>query len=183
MTAHMPTGWTYADLVAMPETTQRHEIIDGALVTSPTPHAWRHQRCITTLLMHIGHWNNQHQRGEVFTSPIDVVATPTKVVQPDVLFIAQEQLHIVGAYVDGAPDLVMEVVSPSNEAYDRVTKFRLYEQIGVGEYWIVDPIMQQIEVFLLVDGRYKMTGTYPMGTSAVSTLLDGLNVPVDAIFG
>ncbi|MEM1096936.1 MAG: Uma2 family endonuclease, partial [Bacteroidota bacterium] len=119
--------WTYDDLVAMPETMDRYEIIDGDLYMAPAAHAWRHQRAVTKLMGAIIEWNNQHQHGEVFTSPIDVVATPTKVVQPDVLFIAEERLHIVGAYVDGAPDLVMEVVSPSNEAYDRVTKFRLYE--------------------------------------------------------
>lgn len=174
--------WTYDDLREMPETMDRYEIIDGVLYMSPSAHVLRHQHTVGKLFLAFGNWVAAHDLGEVFVAPADVVASPGKVVQPDLFFIAQDRLHIVDAYVDGAPDLVVEVISPSSVAYDRTTKFDLYQEIRVREYWLVDPDDQSVEVFVLRDGRYEPLGRFTSGEHARSALLEGFSVEVDTIF-
>ncbi|QXD16436.1 Uma2 family endonuclease [Rhodocaloribacter litoris] len=173
--------WTYADLQAMGETMERYEIIDGVLYMSPSAHVRRHQQVVTHLLFVLKSWVSARNLGEVFTAPADVVVSPERVVQPDVFFITAERMHIVDAYVDGAPDLIMEVVSPSSVDYDRVTKFDLYEEIGVREYWIVDPQERCIDVFSLNEGRYGTGKRFGPGEEAASVLLPGFTVLVDEV--
>ena len=174
--------WTYDHLLKMPETMDRYEIIEGVLYMSPSAHVLRHQRAVGSLFLAFGNWVKGRDLGEVFVAPADVVVSPTRVVQPDLFFITKDRLHIVDAYVDGAPDLVVEVISPSSIDYDRTTKFSLYEDIGVREYWLVDPDDQSVEVFVLRDGRYEQRGRFTSGEQARSALLDGLSVEVASIF-
>ena len=174
--------WTYDDLRRMPESMDRLEIIDGALYMSPSAHVLRHQNAVTNLMLRLGNWAAEHGAGKVFTAPADVVASDIKVVQPDVFFVAADRLNIVGAYVDGAPDLVAEVISPSSVTYDRETKFFLYQEIGVREYWLVDPEAQTVEVFVLRDGQFEADVRAGSGETARSTLLGGFVVEVDALF-
>ena len=174
--------WTYADLLKMPETMDRFEIIDEVLYMSPSAHVLRHQRAVGHLFLAFGNWVSEHDLGEVFVAPADVVAAPGRVVQPDLFFITKDRLHIVDAYVDGAPDLTVEVISPSSVDYDRKTKFDLYQEIGVREYWLVDPGDQSVEVFVLRDGRYEQLGRFTSGSPVHSALLEGFSVEVDTIF-
>ncbi len=174
--------WTYDDLRAMPETHDRYEIIDGVLYTSPSGHVMRHQGAVGNLHFLLRQWVQEHGLGRVFVSPADVVASPERVVQPDVFFVTEGRLDIVGAYVDGAPDLVVEVISPSSEKYDRVNKFDLYERIGVKEYWIVDPDAQEVEVFVLRKDAFEQFGTHGRGGEVRSALLEGFAAPARSIF-
>ncbi len=174
--------WTYDDLREMPETMDRYEIIDGVLFMSPSAHVRRHQTVVGNLHLAFSNWVLEHALGRVFIAPADVVAAPGRVVQPDLFFIAKERLHIVDAYVAGAPDLVVEVISPSSIDYDRTTKFDLYEEIGVREYWLADPDDRSVEVFVLRGARFALLGRFVAGEAARSALLDGFSVAVEQLF-
>lgn len=174
--------WTYDDLREMPESMDRLEIIDGVLYVSPSPNVLRHQGAVSNLLYELKRWAYEHAAGKVFTAPADVVVSETKAVQPDVFFVAADRLGLVGATVAGAPDLVAEIISPSSAQYDRKTKFRLYEEIGVREYWVVDPEEKEVEVFVLREGRFEPDVRAGSGETARSALLDGFEVEVNVLF-
>lgn len=129
--------FTYADYCALDDDT-RHEVVDGELVVSPAP-ATRHQvitgRIYARLLAHA----EARRLGLVLVSPLDVVLSDTNVVQPDVLFVSQARLPAIvqAKGVFGAPDLVVEVLSPSTEERDRQGKLRAYGRAGVAEHWLV----------------------------------------------
>jgi Uma2 family endonuclease len=94
--------------------------------------------------------------GNVFSAPCDIVFSDTDIVQPDLLFISAEHASIVTEKnVQGAPDLVIEITSPSTRKTDEVIKRKLYEQYGVGEYWVVDPELEMVKVYRRVNGRYE----------------------------
>jgi Uma2 family endonuclease len=105
-------------------------------------------------------------------------------VQPDLLFISKEHLSIVKEdLIAGAPDLIAEILSPSNWIVDRRDKFGLYAEAGVKEYWIIDLDSQTVEVFTLQAGAYALAGRYGVGETARSALLAGFEIPVDRILG
>ncbi len=174
--------WTYADLEAMPETTQRIEIIDGDLIMSPSPHAARHQTTVGNIFTLLRAWVRPRKLGRVFIAPADVVLTERRVVQPDVFFVRADRLGIVDAAVRGIPDLVVEVLSPGNARLDRTVKFRLYEDEGVPECWIVEPRTRTVEVFTLTPDGYRKAATAKPGETFSSPLLAGLSVSVDDVF-
>jgi Uma2 family endonuclease len=104
-------------------------------------------------------------------------------VQPDLVFVAAERLDIVTQRaIEGVPDLVVEVLSPSNWLDDRRTKFALYAEIGVREYWIVDPDERTVEVFSLQEGRYALRGRFGPDETLRSDLLPGFEVAVGDLF-
>lgn len=104
-------------------------------------------------------------------------------VQPDIFFVHTDRRQIVGEeYVEGAPDLVVEILSPSNWLYDRTEKFRSYQTAGVGEYWIVDPRAYTIEIFTLEAGTYVLQGKFGSGERVPSQVLSGFEVLVDEVF-
>ena len=176
--------WTYADLEAMPETAQRTEIIDGDLIVSPSPNLIRHQLTVMNLGVMLRTWVRAHKAGRVFVAPADVVLTDRRVVQPDVFFVSTARLHLLGdgAAMRGAPDLVIEVLSPSNARLDRTVKFKVYEEEGVPECWIVDPKKRTVEVFALGDDGYARHAAGGAGETVRSTLLDGFAVLIDDVF-
>jgi len=103
--------------------------------------------------------------------------------QPDILFVRTERLDIIGDdYVEGAPDLVMEVLSPSNWLYDRREKMQAYREGGVAEYWIVDPRARTIEVYVLEQGAYRLVNQYGPGEVAQSLEVVGFHVSLDDVF-
>jgi Uma2 family endonuclease len=110
-----------------------------------------------------------------------VILTQRRVVQPDILYITNERRSIIQDRVRGAPDLIIEVVSPGSWRQDHVDKRALYEQFGVEEYWIVDPEAEMIEVFALVDGSYHLFGRYGLNEKAQSKLLPGFETSVKDI--
>ncbi|MFN3407632.1 MAG: Uma2 family endonuclease [Limisphaerales bacterium] len=165
--------WTYAEMVAeLPETNLPVELWNGEIVMSPAPHP-DHQRIVARLWKQLDCFVSEGDMGECFLSPLDIVLTPRRVVQPDVFFIAKARLGLVRDYVAGAPDLAVEVVSHDSWKRDRVEKKALYEQAGVTEYWIVDPDAETIEVFALVKGVYQLHSRAKGGEVAKSKLLSG----------
>lgn len=165
--------WTYDEMVAeLPETNLPVELWNGEIILSPAPHP-DHQRIVVRF------WNKLNQfvapdgLGECFVSPVDVVLTPHRVVQPDVLFIAKDRLDMIGSCIDGAPDLVMEVISAGSWQRDRIHKKALYESAGVAEYWLIDPDAATIEVFALIKGVYQLHSKATGKEPARSKLLAG----------
>ena len=127
----------------------------------------------------------EHQLGIVISAPFEVrLPGIARVVQPDVLFIASEQVPRPGAVgFTGAPDLVVEVLSRATARTDKVVKFSAYERAGVHEYWLVDPRTRSVEVYSLSEeGTYEMAGQYTSGETVTSTVLSNLTLPVDNLF-
>lgn len=139
---------TYEDLCRMPYDGLRHEIIDGVHYVSPSPGV-RHQQLTLRLAFEIELYLRQHPgSGHVFFAPLDVVFTQWDVVEPDVLFVAADQPHVMTmANIQGAPALIVEVVSPGTRKRDEHVKRQLFDRGGVREYWIVDPKHQSVAVF------------------------------------
>lgn len=168
--------WTYAEMCAeFEETNLPVELWDGEIIMSPSPKP-SHQTVVVRLWEALKNHTEPRGLGRVFTSPLDVVLGPRRVVQPDVLFIARERLGIIGDHIAGAPDLAAEVISPGSWRRDRVDKKALYEQAGVKEYWILDPDAQTIEVFALVKGAFQLHSRAEETESARSKLLPGFKV-------
>jgi len=120
--------------------------------------------------------------GKAFTTPIEVYLDQYNIYQPDVLYlIPNTTCKIEEKRLTGAPDLVVEVLSPSTAKVDRLQKYEAYEQHGVSEYWIVDPAHHVIEVWNLIDGRYKRQGAYATDDNFMSATLNQL-VDVKSIF-
>jgi Uma2 family endonuclease len=165
--------WTYDEMVAeLPETNQPVELWNGEIIMSPAPHP-DHQRIVARFWNKLNLFVAPTGLGECFLSPLDVVLTPRRVVQPDVFFITQARMDMVQNHVTGAPDLVMEVISAGSWQRDRIQKKALYEQAGVAEYWIIDPDAQAIEVFALNKGAYQLHSKATGKTPAKSKLLAG----------
>ena len=170
---------TYDDLVNLPGD-ERYELIDGELILVGAPSEF-HQSILLNLILLI---QSVHRSlGRMYVPPFDVLLSQGDVVQPDLLFVSNERLDIVeGAYVRGAPDLVVEILSPSTARLDRTRKRALYERHGVKEMWLVDPDERTILVLTLRDGKLEVAGEYGEGQSFNSDTLGGLVIELDDVF-
>jgi Uma2 family endonuclease len=168
--------WTYAEMVAeLPETNLPVELWNGEIIVSPAPHP-NHQLIVGSFYKILDEYIERQKLGQVFVSPVDVVLTPRRVVQPDVLFISKARLGIVKNCIDGVPDLAMEVISEHSWQRDRIEKKALYEPAGLPEYWIVDPDSETIEVFALAAGVYQLHSRANRSQKAKSKLLPGFGI-------
>lgn len=145
---------TYDDLAAMPDDGKRYELINGEIfeLTGPTP---KHQRAAFALATSLRAFVQPRQLGEVFVAPLDVSFSVHNTVQPDIIFVSQERRSIIKSQkIEGVPDLLMEVLSPSNVMHDVVRKAATYATFGVPEYWLVDPENKTIVPQNLILGLY-----------------------------
>lgn len=167
---------SYTDLANQPEDGRRYEIYDGEVFVVPSPLPI-HQRAVHALLKLLDAYASHHG-GEAFISPIDIVFSEYDVVQPDLAFFSASRRHLVSADtpIRSAPDLVVEVLSPSTEASDRGKKLQTFARFGVPEYWIVDSHASSIEVLRLRDGNYELHSRAAAGESAVSAMLPELTI-------
>jgi Uma2 family endonuclease len=166
----------------LPETNLPTELWDGELIMSPVP-SFFHQEIVVRFFKRLESWVERHRLGKTALAPLDMVLAPHRAVQPDVIFIANERLGIIGERVQGAADLVVEVLSPDSRRRDRIDKRDLYEQHGVREYWLIDPEVRTVEVLSLERGQCQLLGRWQSGDNAVSALLKGFEVPVGELFG
>ncbi len=178
---------TYEDYALIPDDGKRHEIIDGEEIVSPSP-ITKHQRVVGELYFLLKQHVREHGLGEVFVAPYDVVLSEHDIVQPDVLFVADAHLDIVDEKnLKGAPDLVCEVLSESTRRTDLLRKRELYERAGVAEYWVLDPAIDQVQVFRPVgpEGRYaRAAELYARAGDALATpLLPDFTLPLADLFG
>jgi Uma2 family endonuclease len=154
----MPTvlrkRWTYADYCRIPPDRMRHEIIDGRHYVNPAPSPY-HQAVSVRLLYQLFQKIELAGLGRVFDAPIDVHLGRGTVVQPDLVVLRNRKLSQIGQRkLTGVPDMLVEILSPSNRGYDRRTKKRRYERAGVREFWIVDPEAKVVEQCVLRGCRY-----------------------------
>lgn len=145
---------TYEDLRAIPDDLHRYELISGEILMSPSPRT-KHQRAAFSLATEMRLFAARRRLGEVFVAPFDVIFSRYNVVVPDLLYVSRGHARIIDEdHIHGAPDLIAEVLSPSNRMVDLMKKAALYADHGVPEYWIVDPDAESITVYELRDGLY-----------------------------
>ncbi len=184
MTTKQPkVRYTYDDYCELPDDGNRYEVIDGVLYMAPAPHP-RHQRILFNLtVLFTPFVTGGNALGELFFSPIDVIFASEDIFQPDLLFISRERLHIItDRGLEAAPDLVVEVLSPSTRSRDLNLKRRRYAHFGVPEYWPIDPDSRTIRALMLENDHYKERGTYVIGDELVTPLIPGLVIPVEQVF-
>jgi Uma2 family endonuclease len=174
---------TYDDLEAIPQEREgdRHELIDGELIVTPSPIPV-HQIISVNIEYALARLVRENGLGIVLHAPIDIRLTPENVLVPDIIFIAQDRLHIIGPKtIDAAPDLVVEILSPGTRRRDLETKRALYARFGVQEYWIVDPDAETVTVLALAGDRYEPGA--PGDDGAIqSRVLPGLALALGDVF-
>ena len=156
--------YTYADYCTLPEdTARRYELLQGELIRVPAP-TIRHPRVSRNLEYIFHHHVHTRGTGEVFYSPVDWVlgqGAAREVAQPDLVVVSHTRRDIIQtAGIEGAPDLVVEILSPGTGTCDRGYKLTLYARYGVTEYWIVDSDLQTVEVVTLATQGYACTARY-----------------------
>jgi Uma2 family endonuclease len=179
-----PQGqWTYADYLRLPDDGKRYEIIKGVLYVANAP-SYEHQYAVGEIAFALRLFIKQHQSGVILEAPFEVhLAENTKPVQPDILFIPADQQPPAGTQVFvGVPALIVEVISPSSIRLDRTVKFDTYEQVGVAEYWLVDPKAHLVEVYTLARGEYALFGQYTGDEVITSAVLPGLQIKASSLF-
>ena len=175
------TKLTYRDYAKTPED-ERWELIDGDLIMSAAPNT-EHQSIELEIAGPVWAFVKAGDLGRVFTSPIDVVLSDYDTVQPDMVFVSKARADIITrANIQGAPDLVVEILSPSTARRDWRDKFDLYERHGVPEYWMADPVARAIWVFVLREGAFDEAGRYGEGDTLVSPTLSGFALDLSEVF-
>jgi Uma2 family endonuclease len=175
---------TYEDFLLFPDDGKRHELIDGEHLVTPSPnlrHQWISRNLFRVLDSHV----TTHDLGRVFYAPLDVLLSDVDVVEPDLLFVSRERSSLLGrANVQGPPDLVVEIVSPSHRRQDEVLKRDLYDRAGVVEYWLVDPEAETVKVFQRDGHRYGRAQLLSLrdGDALASPQLAGLTIPLAVVF-
>jgi Uma2 family endonuclease len=174
--------FTYQDYLNLPDDGKTYQIINGELFMAPAPSPY-HQRVSLQITIRLSEFVSRNQLGRIFYAPCDVVLSEEDIVQPDLFFICRERYYIIGdRYISEAPDLVVEILSPTTERLDRFSKRDLYERYGVKELWMVDPMRKEIEVLSLHGGRFEFHGRFGEDDVLSSPLLEGLSFKVREIF-
>jgi len=162
-----PVVLTYKDYEALPNDGRRYELHEGELSVTPAPSP-QHQTVSLNLVLQL------HQRvkagglGRVFYAPIDCILSDTTIVQPDIVYLETAPAAAASNRgIEGAPTLVIEILSPSTTQIDRGVKFQLYARHGVPYYWIVDPDARSVEAYRLAEGAYRLIRSLG-GSEAVS---------------
>jgi Uma2 family endonuclease len=176
--------FTYDDFVNFPDDGKRHEIIDGEHYVTPSPNT-RHQAVSMNLAVAIGIYLERHPIGAVFSAPFDVVFSDFDVVEPDLLYISRERRSILtDKHARGVPDLVVEILSPGTRKTDEVTKRKLYERVGVREYWVIDPELDSVKVYRRNDGGFAPAAelTAERGDRLTTPLLPDCSITLATMF-
>lgn len=175
------TKLTYDDYAAMPEG-DRYELIDGVLIMVASPNR-EHQSIQLELSFQVVTVVKNEDLGWVFNPPFDVLFSRTEVVQPDLVFVSKEREDIItDANIQGAPDLVVEILSPSSTRRDWRDKFDMYERHGVREYWLIDPDRRMAWALTLQDGAFVEAGRYGAHDALVSPVLGGASIDLGEVF-
>ena len=173
--------FTVADYMTTPDD-KRYQLLDGDLILAPSP-TTRHQRILARLFPLLYEFVTSNELGEVFLAPYDVIFANEDVAQPDLLFVSNARSDIITeANIQGAPDLVVEILSPGTARYDRGYKLTLYGRHGVREYWLVDPEAESVEVLTLGETGLAPTATYRRGDTLASPWLAGLALDLAPVF-
>ena len=170
---------TYADYVLILEDECQHEILDGMHFVNPAPNLY-HQTVSRRLQFILYSQIEQRGLGQIFDAPCDVQLSAHDILQPDLIIVLNQNRHILSTTrINGTPDLIVEILSPSTESRDRVLKRERYQAAGVPEYWIVDPLEHTLEQLILQDGVYQVL---PPNDVVQLTILDGITVRLHEVW-
>ncbi|MCI0840868.1 MAG: Uma2 family endonuclease [Chloroflexi bacterium] len=175
---------TYDDYINGPEIKQRYDIVDGKMIFMAPAPTLRHQRILRLLVRILDTFVTEQDLGEIYFAPADVVIqrSPLRTRQPDLLFVSNERSEILGDVVEGGPDLVVEILSPSNSRQDIADKLADYANVGVRECWLVSPEAQTVEVLALTEGVWRRTSLHGQGDPIHSNIFDDLEAGVSQLF-
>jgi Uma2 family endonuclease len=167
---------THDEYAKMPDDGKRYELIEGELVEMSAPFL-RHQELLVRLFRA---FDAARGSGHVYFAPVDVILSPITALQPDLTVVLPGNEGVLQDWIRGAPDLVVEILSPSTTRHDRVRKLPLYARYGVRECWLVDDPRQTIEVYRLAPGaaEYHLAATFRPGERASTPLLPALALDV-----
>ena len=147
--------FTYQEYSDLPEDGKRYEVINGDLIMVPGPNT-DHQNASGNLEFELRMFVKKHQIGKVYDAPYDVVLGENNVFFPDIMFVSNENSKIITEKnITGAPDLIVEILSPATGYYDLTEKKEIYAEFGVKEYWIVDPKKQWVELYSNESKKFK----------------------------
>ena len=174
---------TYEEYLNAPEIKARYDIVDGVMIMAPGPTV-DHQKILRQLFRSLDQFVSQRQLGDVLFAPLDIVVRrePLQTRQPDLLFVSNQRSAIIGQMVEGAPDLVAEVLSPSNTRSDIEDKLVDYAALGVLECWLISPEAHSVEVLELVDGKWNRLAISGLGDQVKSSVLPELILTVGYLF-
>ncbi len=174
--------YTYEDYQKLPEGSAC-QLINGELIMSPSPNVY-HQKISSRIFIRLNKFVEEHSCGTVLYSPIDVYFDEFETYQPDIVFISKQRETIIKEKrIEGAPDLIIEILSESNAYYDLRLKKNIYEKYGVKEYWIVDPIDKSLEVYVNEGNEFTLLYKKQTRGEVKSKFLSELIMEVEEIFG
>ena len=181
-TTHPAVKLTYEDYCAAPAD-ERYELLDGELIMVPAPNT-KHQKVHAKLTTRLSLFIEDRALGTLLYAPYDIVLSDHDTVQPDILFVAREREHLVitERNARAAPDLAVEILSPSTADKDRGYKRMLYGRHGVTEYWLVDPMAETVEIHRLQGDILIPTRTFGRNETLRSELFPGLEIDLDEVF-
>ena len=178
-----PQGqWTEEEYFALPDTNRFMELSEGNLIMPPHP-THTHQHTVLRLAAAMYAFAQSQGLGTIQVAPMPVRLWPGKIREPDIIFVAREHSDRIGEQFYGPPDMVVEVLSPGTWRVDRREKMVEYAQAGISEYWIVDPAARTVEVFILREGAYVLSGKWGGEETARSEILTGFDVRVGDVVG
>ena len=173
---------TYADYAAMPDDGRRYELIDGELIMTPAP-GTGHQYVVQRLLRILAEYVERNDLGLVLDSPLDVILSKETTVQPDIVHVDRSRLGRARKRgIDGAPTLLVEVISPTRPTFDRREKKKLYARHRVPHYWIVDPETRRLEGFVLGVRGYGKAVEFSGDAVATLAPFPDLAIPLATIW-
>ena len=181
MTTSVKPGLTYEDYASLPDD-ERCELINGELLSMPSPKEI-HQAMSGTLFLSVGAFVRATKLGKVYFAPFDVLLSDADIVQPDLIFISNARSRIITEdNIRGAPDLVVEILSPSTADYDRTVKRDLYARHGVSEFWLVDLEARTVTVLILGADGYDAPAVHGAGDTLTSPTLAGFSLNLSELF-
>ncbi len=174
--------FTYEDYLELPDDGKRYELIDGELYMSTTP-TLNHQTIAGNFFLALSLYLKTNPIGKVFMAPVEVFFSNKNLAQPDLVFVSKANRELLKpTQIKGAPDLVIEVLSPSTEKRDRTIKLKMYAKFGVREYWMAKEKTATVEIFRLQKGDLVLVARLGKSDTLTSPLFPGLEIPLDEIF-
>ncbi len=181
LTIKSKSTYTVDDYMKLPEGAP-YELLNGKLTYTPSPKS-PYQDASGNLFALLWFFVKRHKLGIVYHAPFDVHLDQENIVQPDILFLSNARMDRRKDFIYGAPDLMVEVLSPGTKKKDQKTKLTLYEKHGVLEYWLVDTDKRTIEVQVAKDGKFTKKALLHEGDTLVSEVVTGFEVGVGEVFG
>ena len=170
---------TFEQFRELPSDGKRYELVRGEVHVTPAP-ATRHQLALQNLTENLGPYVHKNDLGEIFPAPLDVRLGEETVLQPDFIFISNAGAGIIQEnWIEGSPDLAVEILSPTTAGHDRAVKLPIYAEARVPEVWFIDPKAKTVEVLRLQGARYAVEATYAGHQVLTSALFPGWQLRLD----